>query len=385
MRKTVFFAAALLGCGAPAPEPNDPIEQSVAPSPPESAAPGAAQFTTTTPSASGAGQAAPDANSSVAVCDTQTFVAQRMPLHMVVVFDRSLSMCGDPGDTLGRSDCTRATAKLTQARLALKTFFGAAQSAGMSASLFLFPAPGRDYCDATEYATPVVSDAALPNTSTLVSAIDGIVAAGNTPTQAALTGAIQYASGVRTRTNKPVAVVMVTDGYPEGCSDSGDVSQAAQVARGAAATVPTYVVGLGDRLSNLHQLAAAGGTTQAHLISSTNPGGVTAGLIGALSSIRGVDVTCEYKLPQTINGKVPEMSTLQVQTKSPAGAVASLNRDDACTAGGWHFDDPLQPKKVLLCANACSSLRANPTSEVTFTIGCKTPTAPTPSTPSASR
>ena len=72
-----------------------------------------------------------------------------------------------------------------------------------------------------------------------------------------------------------VAVLMTTDGLPEGsCSDSGNIQASASLAASVAGSVPTYVLGVGGQLGALNTLAQSGATQSAFIATAGDPASV---------------------------------------------------------------------------------------------------------------
>ncbi len=99
-------------------------------------------------------------------CATAGAGATRPPVHLVFIYNRSISMGFDVGGTTVWDAC----------KAGLTSFFASASSAGLRASLAFF---GKDNtldsvatCSASSYATPEVKMTALPNASLFANAID---------------------------------------------------------------------------------------------------------------------------------------------------------------------------------------------------------------------
>ena len=240
-------------------------------------------------------------------CASSTAKAEQLPLHMVVVLDKSGSMCEYTQNTNPR-DCKNANSKWQQVTKALGTFFASPQSKGITVSLVAFPL-NNGTCNASTYASPLRADVALPDTAgVLASDIGKLSGDGSTPTRPALEGAINYAKTVEAKLagKGKVAVVMATDGYPQDCSNNS-IGAAANVASSVKDSIPTYVIGVGDLLNNLNSLAAAGGTSQAFLVSTSNSQNVGQSFADALTKIRGASLSCEYGLPAPPAGQTLDL------------------------------------------------------------------------------
>jgi hypothetical protein len=265
----------------------------------------------------------------------------------------------------------------TEESKALKAFLASPNNAGQGAGIAFFPAASGDACAAASYATPAVPIAPLPGAATaLNAAIDMVMPAGNTPTVASITGALQYAASWATaHPDRKVAVVYSTDGYPKGCNGN-TIDAAATVAQMALAgtpSIPTYVLGVGPNLMSLNQIAAAGGTTQAYLVDTGQD--VATQLAMALGSIRSRALTCDYAIPAPSMGAL-DYNFVNVQTTVGTAGMPTLIKRvanaGACdgTMGGWYYDDPNAPKVITLCPSTCMPLLSTVGSNLQVLIGC---------------
>jgi hypothetical protein len=59
------------------------------------------------------------------------------------------------------------------------------------------------------------------------------------------------------------------------------------------------------------------------------------------------------------------------QAAQPIGAVPSAG-ECANVSGGWHYDDPANPTKVLVCPQTCQTIQAIPDARVDVSFGCET-------------
>lgn len=321
----------------------------------------------------GNGDGAGDNGGVSDACATSTASADQLPLHMVVVLDKSGSMC-EYTSAQNPRDCNNPGSKWQQVTKALSGFFASAQSKGITVSLIAFPANNNE-CNAPTYQTPIAADVALPDTGgTLAAKIAQLTGNGSTPTRPALEGAINYAKTVEAKLagKGKVAVVMATDGYPQDCNNNS-IASASNVASGAKATIPTYVIGVGNLLNDLNSLAAAGGTSKAYIVSTANQGAVGNEFATALSQIRGASLACEYALPQPPQGQTIDFQKVNVQYSAGGAAAQTLKYSDGCASGdGWRYDNAQNPTKILLCPAACDKAKADTSAKVDLVLGCQT-------------
>ena len=276
----------------------------------------------------------------------------------------------------------------------MKDFFADGYSSTVRASLQFFPegdVPSAADTEADDiaqectysYASPKVP-LTVASDPAIVSAIDATMPSGGTPTVPALSGAVAYAKQVLAdRPSDKTAVVLVTDGMPgyftqgafqPGCA-SNDVATASSIARSAHddAKISTYVIGVGARLDNLNEIAAAGGTSKAIMVDTTDPAKVKSDLVAALDAIRRREVTCDFSVPPPPSGQELDPMAVNVVLADKDGQERVLSYSKECgAADGWRYDDAQKPTKILLCTAACDAARASSVGKVSLAFGCKT-------------
>ncbi len=315
---------------------------------------------------------APAATSELDRCATSTATAQQLPLHMVLVLDQSGSMCEFTANVNPR-DCGNASSKWQQVRTALSTFFSSPDSKGITVSLVAFPAGNA--CSVSTYESPLVRDVALPDAQNqLLTRIGQLNPNGSTPTRQALEGALRFGKSVETQLagKGKVAVVLATDGFPQDCSGNS-ISDAANVAAASQATIPTYVIGVGNRLDSLNTIAAAGGSTKAFIVSTTNAATVNAELSDSLAKIRGSALSCEYGLPAPPAGQSLDFKKVNVQLTGAGGSASTIPFSADCSnTQGWRYDNEAAPTKIQLCSASCDKVKLDGSAKVDLVLGCQT-------------
>lgn len=301
------------------------------------------------------------ANDGSAPCLTETVAADPVPLAMLLVMDRSGSMNTPSGNT-----------KWDQARRAMISF---ADTPGMSDTklgLTIFPPDNGDQCLPSSYA-PIVPIASLPgNAVHIKEALLARGTTGSTPMSGGLQGGIDaMKSYLAQNTNEEGVMILVTDGDPGACT--GDtVSNVASIAAAAAKATPkirTFVVGMdGATFANLDTIAAAGegASTAFNASASTTDAGVTAQqqLLDALEQIRSNALGCEYVLPAVQSSKGvldPESVTIDFTPgeNDPTQTILRVPSASDCgaTTGGFYYDDPKDPTRIILCPASCDEVR----------------------------
>ncbi len=246
-----------------------------------------------------------------------------------------------------------------------------------------------DSCATADYATPAVAIAPLPGVAAMVT---GSLAShqpnGNTPTSAALQGAINEAKSFATANpGHTVVAVLATDGIPDECTpnDIPGIAQLAAAGLNGNPSVKTFTIGvfapngIAQGTSALNQIATAGGTGHAFIINSTAQN-VEQQFAAALNSIRGASLPCQYALPVPEAG-LPDFAKVNVEFTSGTGAGVTVPYVESAaqcnpSTGGWYYDvDPAEggtPKAILACSATCSTLKADVKGSIGVVLGCQT-------------
>jgi hypothetical protein len=306
-----------------------------------------------------------------AACASASDSATLVPINMLVMIDKSMSMA------LMWADATSA----------MQSFFSDPESAGLRVALRFFPDTGCDSdCNVGACSQPKVplgelSSLAAPDDGherALIDAFVGVeVGGGNTPLSAALEGALLWASNHLTaHPSEKAAVVLVTDGEPEACNQNhGYLVSLAQAAFDTAGVL-TFSIGLpGTDEALMHQIAAAGGTGQAIIVGSGNE---QQELRDALALVRGNTVACEFLVPGEVDGQEVDPTRVNV-FYSPGGVgesqligqVSGVG-DCVATQQAWYYDDPNNPTRVIFCDFTCAAIRSDPDAKIDVLFGCST-------------
>jgi hypothetical protein len=274
---------------------------------------------------------------------------------LVFMFDRSGSMAEQ--------------SKWISCSQGLDAFFSDPNSKGLLASLQFFEQ--LDQCSVSAYQTPLVPMRPLPSAS-FAQAISGVFPAGETPTLPAIQGAIAYAQQMQAiNPNGKLAVVLVTDGEPNVCNSTVQAVSAAAAA--VASTIPTYVIGIGS-VQNLDTIAAAGGTKQAFIVSTSDPAQTATDFQNALAVIKGSSVGCEYQVPTAPAGQSIDFNKVNVVYTPSGGSSETLtyNKDCSGNGQGWHYDDPTKPTRIEICGGSCTPIQADKGGQIRIELGCST-------------
>lgn len=306
--------------------------------------------------------------SDFVACATSSEEATLIPVTMFITVDRSGSMGNDN--------------KWNNAKSAFFAFFEDPEAASLYVALRFWPegSCNGDQCNVDECATPHVPLGPLADAghvSSLIDAFENRSPSGNTPMDAALAGASQWAQEHQqsVENGERTVIVMLTDGEPVGCDESISAIAAHAANAWAAEEIPTFAVGLeGSNENQMNQIAMAGGTSQGYFIGNGN---ASADLLAALKEIQKNTLACVYAMPEPQGGEPLDPTKVNVvyspsdgSSPEPLGQVAS---EAACGGtGGWFYDDPLQPAIISLCPNTCLAVQADEGASIQVVLGCET-------------
>lgn len=311
------------------------------------------------------------------VCAARAAASELRRVSLAFLFDVSASM--------GGNDRNRYETKWLPVVAASEAFFATTDAAALSASLTFFPRrEANTRCTARAYQVPDVAEQPLPSTA-FASAIDDLgytLGSGNwrttTPTLAAFSGVANAMLAADEADATARAIVMVTDGVPQGCNGSDDVQLVAQAVRDSG--IQTFVVGVanapgdnaGDNLENLNVIAEAGGTGQAFIVATGNPAQTEADFRAVIDGIRGIALACDVEIPVPPAGSAFLPDQVNVMYAAGDGLEAPLRYDPACSAPDtWRYDDPAAPATIVLCNETCDRVQRDLSARLTVEFGCE--------------
>jgi len=308
-------------------------------------------------------------------CASEVYAGEAVGLDLYVMFDQSGSMATVVDEATG-------TTRMDIVRKAVRAFVDDDDSVGIGLGIGYFGQQplGETSCDVSHYRDADVEIGSVPAVNVdLLASLDAREPTGETPTDSAITGACAYVEEYRTgHGGRFPAILLVTDGEPKAPLSEAVCAPTLAAAIEAAATclreadIPTYVLGVGPSLSNLDQIAAAGGTERAYLADQDN----TDQVLSALRAVRAsAQIPCDLKLAAEVSDTEAvdiEASTVAYLDQSCSYVeVPRVATPGDCEQGavGWYFDDPSAPTMIHLCEATCGSVKATG-EELFYSIGC---------------
>ena len=263
---------------------------------------------------------------------------------------------------------------------ALNSFADDPASVGLNMALKVFPhqtATGsfdaRNQCNPDTYMSSDIQAGPLPAGPRVSSYLQRVKPAGGTPTVPALKGVIEQANQVLEDPKARAAILLLSDGTPSSCTQSApknNVDGASEVVASVADRIPTYVIGVGDRLDDLNQVAQAGGTTDALIVSPQNPEQTRTLIFERLEAIRGELASCDVPIPAAPPGQTLAAGRVSAEVIAADGRKLELEFDQECTTPlGFHYDSLDKPTTVHLCTNACQELQQDG-AKIDVLFGC---------------
>jgi hypothetical protein len=326
-------------------------------------------------------------------CVGEAYEGETIGLDIYIMFDQSGSMCSciDPAGGQACPDPNCEQTRLDAVRSATRSFLADRASNGIGVGIGYFGKQpiGEASCDEDDYSEATVEIGLLPDQAEAINdSLSSIEPTGETPSGAAIRGACTYARAHKERNPaREVVILLLTDGKPEApvscmdgegscCPTLDDAADAARDCLEEGPGIRTYVLGVGPLLGNLEEIADAGGTEKAYLVEG---GDVATEVLEALNRIRGDAIPCEFQLPPPPTGQglvYDRVNITFANGECEPTYYSYVESLDACPAeGGWYYDDPASPQKVLLCPASCDQV-SDPAGRLLFTVGCATREVP---------
>jgi hypothetical protein len=100
----------------------------------------------------------------------------------------------------------------------------------------------------------------------------------------------------------------------------------------------------------------------------------------ATAVVQSAKLSCEYDIPPPPDMETFDPTKVNVQYTPGGGAPTPiLNVPDVggCgMTGGWYYDDPASPKKIMMCPSTCATLEADTKGQIDVLFGCQTEIKP---------
>ena len=312
-------------------------------------------------------------------CAEQRQEAMLRPVYLLFMLDQSGSM----GDGMHGS----REQKWDPVTAALEAFLAEPGVSNVQASLTLFPpntnqgtgpaddslATGNE-CSADTYRTPQVPMLPLPEPTAFAQAIASVTPPNESgsPTQAALEGVLAQARALaQAEPGAAIAILLVTDGDPYCNGVPEPIEGTVAVAAQASELLPVYVIGVGDMLGTLQQVASAGGTQEAFVVPVDDPERTRRFLLDAIKTIHGEVLPCEAAIPAPPPGRVFDREKVAVEYVV-GDQVTVIDYDETCSdRQGWRYDDVDHPQRVELCELTCSQVQRLQVASLRVLFACK--------------
>ncbi len=319
-------------------------------------------------------------------CAGEVYEGESLPLNMLVMMDRSVSM-GDGKPIFLIAGTNRL--KWDEARKGFEQFVALPSSAGIGMGIDYFGQKGS--CDQLDYSTPEVDITPLPGVAPAILASYNEWSPGQgTPLGPALEGAITAAKKFRAKNvASQTIVVLVTDGVPNGCGaipSPSDVMRqgvdniAKIAAAGLADGVATWVLGIrgqevvdADFNYTTTEIAKAGGGDAVVIAADDN---LADKFSGALDKIRGSSaLPCDFTVPLPPGDAALDLAKVNIAL-TPDGKepepILNVSGAEQCEYGGWYYDPPVNPTSLKLCPTTCEVVSSISGAGFQVFFGCDT-------------
>lgn len=330
-------------------------------------------------------------------------VAERSPIDIYLVFDRTASMGNDCAYTPGTSPPVNS--KACFATYAMAEYLQKVDPADQTRLAFQFMSLADNDCNGQPYSTPRIAMTPLPVAAdhAIIRTISDERFQGGfgTHIEGALRGlsafTIAHARDVAKPAGRTTIGVLMTDGDPNGCNENIDglarlVEDHLTESQGE---VKMFFIGeTGATLASLEKYALKGGAAAHTDFCGNGPNpchywdvgdGRPEALASALASIVGQatvtnPIPCTFTVPDPPQGQSFDSGKVNVEFTEKNGTPVNLYRvaDEAACGddGGWHYDDAAAPERILLCKKSCDAVSQADKGRIAVEFGCDTRTAP---------
>lgn len=97
-------------------------------------------------------------------------------------------------------------------------------------------------------------------------------------------------------------------------------------------------------------------------------------IFNAIATGIAAGLACEFTMPTSSQGTVDPNNVSMTFTPSNGMGVTLPRVNDAsqCAGDEWYYDNNMNPTKLILCPNACTSVKADPAGKINILLGCVT-------------
>lgn len=101
----------------------------------------------------------------------------------------------------------------------------------------------------------------------------------------------------------------------------------------------------------------------------------------AKAVVTDAKISCEYNIPKPPDGQTIDPTLINVMHTSGSGTKNPIynvpDGEIGCgNTGGWYFDNPASPTKIIVCKNTCTALQSDMGGKVEVLFGCATEVKP---------
>jgi len=126
-----------------------------------------------------------------------------------------------------------------------------------------------------------------------------------------------------------------------------------------------------DVTTNLADIAKAGGTGNAYIIDTGNPGQTVADFKNTIDMIRSSAVSCNLTIPPPPAGQSFDKKKVSVNYTGAIGSKDLVYSADCKASDSWRYDDPDNPKEIALCPDTCKVLQSDASAELAVDFECE--------------
>ena len=90
---------------------------------------------------------------------------------------------------------------------------------------------------------------------------------------------------------------------------------------------------------------------------------------------REASSACEFEVPDGDGNMPVDPGQVNVIYKPSSGGQQTIGKVDdggGCGMGGWYYDNPANPERIILCPESCAALQLDPAADVEVLLGCAT-------------